>query len=60
MDHKPDIVPSKMYAGRVSAVTIECFPEGRFLDREGVAAMEETSKESAMTMLERDLKMTPI
>ena len=59
MDHDPQLVPSKIYAGRVSAVTIEFFLEGRFQDKEGVAAMEETSEESAITMLERDLK-TPL
>ena len=41
-------------------MTIECFPEGRFPDKEGVAAMEETSEESAITMLERDLKTSLI
>ena len=36
------------------------FPEGRFLDKEGVAVMEETFKESAITMLERNLKTSLI
>ena len=35
---------------------VECFPVERFLDKEGVATMEETSKKSAIRMFDRKLK----